>query len=104
MLTSETKAGAVGTSRLPRRMQTGVLQRESFPVANGEENSDTERVPLYSVPQHWDHLLAGLDKASHRFNLHQGPLISKYSDCLEIHMISITKSYLFFFNHLRVIK
>lgn len=98
MLTSESKAGAVGTSRLPRKMQTGVLQRESFPIANGEENSETQRVPLYSVPQHWYHLLAGLDKASHKFNLHQGRLISKYSDCLEIHMIrSITKSQLSIF-------
>lgn len=42
MLTSESKAGAVETSRLPRRMQLGVLQRERFPVANGEDNSGTE--------------------------------------------------------------
>lgn len=56
---------------------------------------------------HWDHLLDGLDKASHRCNLHEGPLISRYSNSLEIHMIrSITKipSTSFFFYHLNVIK
>lgn len=78
-------------SRPLRRMQTGVLQRESLPVANGEENSGTERAPLKSssgtmCSWHWDHLLAGLDKASYRFSLHQGPFISKYSDSLETYM------------------
>lgn len=32
---------------------------------------------------HWDCLLAGRDELSHRFNLHQGPFISKYSNSLE---------------------
>ena len=51
VLTGKCKAGAVRTSRIPRRMQLGVLQREGFLADNGEENSGTERAPLYSVPQ-----------------------------------------------------
>lgn len=51
MFTSDSKAGPVGMSRPLRRMQTGVLQRESLPVANWVENSGTEKAPLNSVPQ-----------------------------------------------------